>query len=397
MSYLDKLLQGVEVEWKLLGEMANVGTGNSNRQDEVKNGTYPFYVRSKNILRSSTFQFDETAIVIPGEGGIGEIFHFVEGKYALHQRAYRISVQANYLNTKYLYYIMYNSFKQYIISKSVGATATSIRKPMLENYPIPIPYPHNPKKSLKIQQEIVHVLDRFTELTDILTDELSAELIARKTQYECYREELFTFNEKEVKYSTLGELGEFQRGKRFVKTDMISEGIPCIHYGEMYTYYNVWADESKSFLSKELVESKKLRVAEKNDIIIVAAGETIEDIGKGTAWLGNKEVVIHDACFSYRSNLNPKYLAYFTRTKQFHDQIKKHISSGKISAINEKGLAKVLIPIPSSEKQERIVTILDKFDTLITSIIEELPKEVDLRNKKYEYYRNLLLTFPEIK
>jgi type I restriction enzyme S subunit len=188
-------------------------------------------------------------------------------------------------------------------------------------------------------------------------------------------------------------IGEFQRGKRFVKDDMISEGVPCIHYGEMYTYYGTWANESKSFLSKDLVKDKNLRIAEKGDVIIVAAGETIEDIGKGTAWLGEKGVVIHDACFSYKSSLNPKYVAYFTRTKQFHNQIKKHISSGKISAINARGLEKALIPVPSPEEQERIVTILDKFDILTNSIREGLPKEIELRKKQYEYYRDLLLTF----
>ena len=191
----------------------------------------------------------------------------------------------------------------------------------------------------------------------------------------------------------MSELGIFQRGKRFVKDDMISEGVPCIHYGEMYTYYGTWAKESKSFLSEELVERRNLRIAENGDVVIVAAGETIEDIGLGTAWLGNEGVVIHDACFSYRSTLNPKFVAYFTRTKQFHDQIKKHISSGKISAINARGLEKVLIPVPSPEEQERIVTILDKFDILTSSISEGLPKEIELRKKQYEYYRDLLLTF----
>jgi type I restriction enzyme S subunit len=105
-------------------------------------------------------------------------------------------------------------------------------------------------------------------------------------------------------------------------------------------------------------------------------------------------LVIHDACFSYRTKLNPKYVAYFTRTKQFHDQIKKHISSGKISAIKASGLAKVFIPVPSSEEQERIVNILDKFDVLTNSITESLPNEIRLRKKEYEYFRDMLLTFP---
>lgn len=83
LSYLEKLLNGVDVEWVALGSIADIGTGSSNRQDESDNGTYPFFVRSKNILKSDTFEFDEVAIVIPGEGGVGDIFHYVEGKYGL--------------------------------------------------------------------------------------------------------------------------------------------------------------------------------------------------------------------------------------------------------------------------------------------------------------------------
>ncbi|WP_426724165.1 restriction endonuclease subunit S [Enterobacter cloacae complex sp. 339J8] len=103
--------------------------------------TYPFFVRSKNILKSDTFEFDEVAIVIPGEGGVGEHLsrNNVEGKYALHQRAYRISIQSNSLITKFVYHFMLSSFKQYILMKSVGATAISIRKPMLEGFQVPIP------------------------------------------------------------------------------------------------------------------------------------------------------------------------------------------------------------------------------------------------------------------
>ncbi|EDS9513398.1 TPA: restriction endonuclease subunit S, partial [Escherichia coli] len=159
LSYLEKLLDGVEVEWVTLGSMADIGTGSSNRQDESENGIYPFYVRSKNILKSDTFEFDEVAIVIPGEGGIGDIFHYVEGKYALHQRAYRIRITTNAVDTKFLYYFMSSSFKQYILTKSVGATAISIRKPMLEGFKVPIPSPDNPEKSLAIQSEIVRILD----------------------------------------------------------------------------------------------------------------------------------------------------------------------------------------------------------------------------------------------
>lgn len=214
----------------------------------------------------------------------------------------------------------------------------------------------------------------------------------REQQYNYYRDQLLSFEESEVEWKTLGEIGELIRGKRFVKTDMIPNGVPCIHYGEMYTHYSIWTDKAKSYISAEL--ASKLRKATCGDVIFVSAGETIADIGRGTAWLGNEDVVIHDACFFYKSSLNPKYVAYFSRTNLFHDQIKKSISSGKISAINGKGFEKVIIPVPSPEEQARIVIMLDKFETLTNSISEGLPREIELRQKQYEYYRDLLFSFP---
>ena len=175
------------VIWRKLGEVAEIGTGRSNREDEATDGAYPFYVRSKNILRSSTYQFDETAIVIPGEGGIGDIYHYVVGKYALHQRAYRIKLKSEEkIVPKFVYYYMTSAFKRYIISKSVGATATSIRKPMIEGFPIPIP-------ALSEQARIVEILDKFDALTNSITEGLPLEIKLRKQQYEYYREQLLDF------------------------------------------------------------------------------------------------------------------------------------------------------------------------------------------------------------
>lgn len=175
------------VIWRKLGEVAEIGTGRSNREDEATDGAYPFYVRSKNILRSSTYQFDETAIVIPGEGGIGDIYHYVVGKYALHQRAYRIKLNSEEkIVPKFVYYYMTSAFKRYIISKSVGATATSIRKPMIEGFPIPLP-------PLSVQSRIVEILDKFDALTNSITEGLPLEIKLRRQQYEYYREQLLDF------------------------------------------------------------------------------------------------------------------------------------------------------------------------------------------------------------
>ncbi len=387
MSYLDKLLEEVEVEWKALREVANIKNGKDWKK--LKAGKIPVYGTGGIMGYVDNSAYDKPTVLIPRKGSITNIF-FVDTPFWNVDTIYYTVIDTGLLIPKFFYYFMKTID---LMKLDTGSGRPSLTQAILNQLPIPIPCPDNPEKSLKIQKEIVRILDSFTELTA----ELTAELTGRKKQYEYYREALLSFEEGEVEHLPMGDerVGEFQRGKRFVKDDMISEGIPCIHYGEMYTHYGTWASESKSFLSEELVENKNLRIAKKGDVVIVAAGETIEDIGKGTAWLGDEDVVIHDACFSYSSRLNPKYVAYFTRTRQFHDQIRKHISSGKISAINSKGLSKVLIPIPSKEEQARIVTILDKFDTLTTSISEGLPKEIELRQKQYEYYRELLLTFPK--
>ena len=195
---------------------------------------------------------------------------------------------------------------------------------------------------------------------------------------------------QKVEFKTLGEIGEFIRGKRFVKTDLKDSGVPAIHYGEMYTHYGIFAEKSKSFVSPEI--AKNLRVANYGDVIIVGAGETIEDIGRSTAWLGKEDVVIHDACFIFKSKLNPKYFAYFSRTETFQKQIKTSISSGKISAIDAKGLSKVIIPIPPLDVQAEIVRILDAF----TAVTAELTAELNMREKQYQYYRDKLLSFSDV-
>lgn len=177
------------VEYRPLGEIADIGTGKSDKKDAQESGQYPFYVRSKTILRSSKYLYDETAIVIPGEGGVGEIFHFVSGKYDLHQRAYRVSFTVDEMNPKFGYYYISSFFKEYINRHAVEATVKSIRKPMLVKFEVPVP-------PMEIQQRIVDILDRFDTLTGSLSEGLPAELAARRSQYEYYRDQLLTFPRK---------------------------------------------------------------------------------------------------------------------------------------------------------------------------------------------------------
>lgn len=175
-----------------LGDICELGTGSHNTQDGLKEGAFPFYTRGVDILWLSTYDFDETAIITAGDGvGVGKVFHYVKGKYALHQRAYRIVPNQKIVLPRYLYYYFETEFYAYIMRSSVSSSVTSIRKPMLLDFPVILP-------SLSDQQKIVDILDRFDTLTNDLTSGLPAEMEKRRQQYEFYRDKLLTFKRKEA-------------------------------------------------------------------------------------------------------------------------------------------------------------------------------------------------------
>ena len=194
-----------------------------------------------------------------------------------------------------------------------------------------------------------------------------------------------------VSIIALGDLGEFVRGSGLQKKDFTSTGVGCIHYGQIYTYYGTYAEKTKSFVSQTFAE--KARKAKYGDLVIATTSENDEDVCKAVAWLGNDDIAISsDACF-YSHAMHPKYVAYYFQTEHFQKQKRSFITGTKVRRVNAKDLAKIKIPVPSPEEQHHIVSILDKFDTLVNSISEGLPKEIELRRKQYEYYREQLLSF----
>ncbi|HHM1862774.1 TPA: restriction endonuclease subunit S, partial [Klebsiella pneumoniae] len=260
-----------------------------------------------------------------------------------------------------------------------------------EKIPVPIPCPNNPEKSLAIQSEIVRILDKFTALTA----ELTAELTARKKQYNYYRDQLLSFDEGVVPHVPMGQegVGEFIRGGSLQKKDFTEIGVGCIHYGQIYTYYGTYTNQTKVFVSEGL--ASKCRKAQQGNLVIATTSENDEDVCKAVAWLGKEDIAVSsDACI-YKHRMNPKYVSYFFQTEQFQQQKKKYITGAKVRRVNADSLAKILIPNPSLAEQSRIVAILDKFDTLTNSISEGLPREIELRQKQYEYYRELLFSFPK--
>ena len=370
MSKIEKLIKQYcpnGVEYVEVKNVAEIGTGSSNRADAVINGIYPFYVRSKDVLRINKFEFDEEAIIIPGEGGIGDIFHYANGKYALHQRAYRIHFLKRKLSTKFVYYYMIANFKSFIFSKAVSATVTSIRKPMIEKFKIPVP-------PLPVQEEIVKILDAFTSLEA----ELEAELEARKKQYEYYRNQLLSFDENtmgggRIKFMQLGDVATIQRGKRLTKPQLLQDGLyPVFHGGiEPLGYYNQKNRESDT-------------------VMVINVGASA-----GTVGYSPVDFWSSDGCFciSHSKLFLNKYLYYTLKTKEALLQSK--VRKAGIPTLDNSVVEKVIVPIPPLDEQERIVAILDKFDSLVNDISEGLPAEINARRQQYEHYRNQLLTFDE--
>ena len=365
------------VEWKKLGEITEIGTGSNNREDACDNGCYPFYVRSQEVLKIDSYLYDEEAILIPGEGGIGEIFHYVNGKYGLHQRTYRVHPVTDEVKGRYIYYYLFANFKTYINTKSYKSTAASIRKPMLLDFPFPIP-------SLEEQTRIVGILDTFTSAIDNLKEQIAQ----RRKQYEYYRDQLLDLEGKPgVEMKTLGEVGEFIRGAGILKSDFVDEGFPCIHYGQIHTRYGISATKAISHIDESLY--KKSKKAVKGDVILATTSEDAEGCAKPVAWLGEEEVAVSGDAYIYHHNQNGKFMAYQFMTHNFMLFKIMNATGAKVVRISGDNMAKYEFPLPPLSEQQRIVSILDTFEASIAN----LEAQLEQRQKQYEYYRNKLLTF----
>lgn len=305
-------------------------------------------------------------------------FHWVDFNFKVKSSAMkmlRVSSERE-VSFRFVYYVM----------KCIKYQTLEHSRQWISKYSqIEIPLP-----PIEVQTEIVRILDKFTSLEA----ELEAELDCRKRQYEYYRDKLLSFDNvggQEVEWKKMSEVGTFIRGKRFVRTDIVEEGVPCIHYGDIYTYYGLTATKAKTYLKPEKAE--KMKFASKNDVVIVGAGENNMDIGVGVAWLSDEEVAIHDACYIFKSKMNPRFVSHYLRCSNYHLQIKKYVCEGKICSISSKSIGRSLIPVPSLQEQERIANILDRFESLTTSLQSGLPAEITARRQQYEYYRCKLLTF----
>lgn len=416
VDFMDKLLDGVAAEWRTLRELtlptSNIKWKEVNRSykyidltsvsietkailetSEINKNTAPSRAQKlveKDDVLFATTRPTQLRYCLIGDEHAGEVAS--TGYCVLRANKSKVL-------PKWIWHWMGSiAFKEYLEENQSGSAYPAVSDAKVKDFKIPIPCPDTPEKSLAIQAEIVRILDAFTSLTA----ELIAELNTRKKQYAYYRDKLLSFENTEVEWRSLSDVGEFIRGKRFTKADYVEHGIPVIHYGEIYTRYGVFADQALSQVKEEMADS--LRYAEPGDVVLTDVGETVEDVGKAVAWLGAEKVAIHDHCYAFRHAMNPKFVSYCMQTPKFIAEKAKYVARTKVNTLLINGFSKIAIPVPypndpekSLAEQARIVAFLDKFDALTNSITEGLPREIALRQQQYAYYRELLLSFPHAK
>lgn len=310
-------------------------------------------------------------------------FHWVDFEFKIKSSAMKMLRPKDTFDGsfKYVYYAM-----KCIKYEAVDHTRHWISK--YSQFEIPVP-------PIPVQEEIVRILDHFTNLAA----ELQAEPQARKEQYEYYRNKLLTFDKigggtQSVTWMKMSEIGTFVRGSGLQKKDFTESGVPCIHYGQIYTYYGTFASKTKSFVSEET--AKKCKKAHTGDLVFATVSENVEDVCKCVAWLGNEEICISGDSLAFRHDQNPKYLAYYFQTVAFANYKRTKVTGAKVIRLHQSKLEQFVIPLPPLAEQERIVSILDKFEALVNDLTEGLPAEMVAVQEQYEYYRNKLLSFPKL-
>mgnify|MGYP002725528282 CR=1 FL=1 len=392
-TFLDKLLDGAKVEWVAMAKLAEVrsGWGFPNAYQGQEKGAYPFYkVSDMNIAGNeitmdlSNNYIDDSVVnklgVSPAPAGT-IIFPKIGAAVATNKKRV-LSMSSAYDNnvmglipskkilSRFLFYWM-NTVNLSTLANDSGAVP-SIRKSTVEAHLIPIPCSDNPEKSLAIQAEIVRILDTFTELTA----ELTAELNARKKQYHYYRDQLLTFEEGEVEWKPLGELAENLDSERKPITSGLREPGNIPYYG---------ASGIVDYVKDYIFDGDFLLVSE-DGANLLARKTPIAFSISGRTWVNN-----HAHVLKFETYVERRYIEYYLNSID----LSPYISGAAQPKLNKRNLNGIRIPNASPEEKESIVSVLDKFDLLTNSISEGLPREIELRQKQYAYYRDLLFNFPK--
>ncbi len=399
MSKIDELLKNEKVEWKKLGDVCQISKGKQfNKRDMIDDGKYP--VINGGILPSgyiNLFNRNENTITVSQGGASAGYVNFIEEKFWLGAHAFSVVPDNDIINEYDYEYNCFNRLLFHILkmnqvnlqASKEGAGIPSVSKDRLSIIEVPL-------TSKLTQEKIVKTLDKFTNYVT----ELQAELQARTKQYEYYRDMLLSeeylnkistkinglvSKDYELKFTTLGEIGEIQMCKRILKEQTSSQGeVPFYKIG-------TFGKEADSFISQDLFREyrEKYNYPKNGEILLSASGT----IGK-TVIFDGEDAYFQDSNIVWISHnerlvLN-KYLYYFYQIVKWNPS-----TGGTINRLYNYNLKNIKITLPPIEMQNKVVEILDKFQSLLADTKGLLPREIEQRQKQYEYYREKLLTFDE--
>ncbi len=404
MHKIERLLQTLApkgVEFRKLGEVINIFKGKQlNKELLLDYGEYP--VMNGGIHASgywNEYNTDYPKIIISQGGASAGYVNYMTSKFWAGAHCYTIELNSEKLNYKFLYYFLKNS--QIILMKSqFGAGIPALNKADIETLEVPIP-------PLEIQQEIVKILDAFTELNT----ELNTELKARKKQYEYYQNMLLDFNDINLNHKDAKERLAQKTYPKRLKTllhTLAPKGVGFKKIGELFKRnkgINITASQMKELHS----EIGKVRIfaggATKADInykdiskkdIINCESVIVKSRGNIGFEYYNQPFSHKNEIWSYSSKTNQmlvKFLYYYLSNNQDYFQKLAQSSSVKLPQLSVSDTDEYEVPIPPLEIQQEIVKILDQFSLLTTDLLAGIPAEIKARKKQYEYYREKLLTF----
>ena len=386
MSKFKELLQALcsdGVVYKKLNEISEMKRGTSITRKNVVEGDIPVISGGKEpAYYCNIYNREGETITVAGSGaGAGYVQYWTEPIFVCD--AFSIKAKEGVL-TKYLYYCLSN-IQEYIYSTKKGGGVPHVHISSIENVELPVPPP-------EVQREIVRVLDSFT----LLTAELTAELTARKKQYEFYRNKLLTFD-MEIRHKTLGEIFDFRNGLSKGK-EFFGKGVPFIRYTDVYNHRVLRKSDISALVECTSSEIQKLRVS-KGDVLFTRTSETAEDVGWSAVVLDDIDNCVFNG-FTIKAtpktdDLLPEYCAYCFSTDSFRNYVTKHCAFTTRASLTGNTIAEYKMAIPNHDIQRRIVDVLDNFESICTDLNIGLPAEIEARKRQYEYYRDLLLTFVE--
>jgi len=386
-TFLEKLLDGAEVEWKPLGKVTDIKTGQPVSKNIIAQnpGIYPVINSGREplgFINEWNTENDPIGITTRG-AGVGSIT-WQEGKYFRGNLNYSVTIKSEYeLNVRFLYHVLLYFQKEiHNLCSFTGIPALNASE--LKKLEIPIP-------PLPVQTEIVKILDALTALTS----ELTSELTLRRKQYEHYREKLLS--EEELgkvgfEWKTLGDVAKIQRGAspRPISQYITDEpnGIPWIKIGD-------------TSLDSKYIENTAQKItvegAEKSRILKCGDFVMSNSMSYGRPYILKISGAIHDGWASisdFENILNSDFLYYYLSSDSVQSYWNGKINSSSVSNLNSDIIKSLPIPIPALHIQIEIAKTLDKFEILTNSITEGLPLAIEQSQKRYEYYRELLLNFP---